>query len=73
LWKVDVRRATFGWAVGYNAQGGGHVEDLDLRQWERAVRRLGWSGTLYLRTPNAPHSVWLTNGGSTDVCAGVFG
>jgi hypothetical protein len=73
LWKVNLRGATFGWAVGQNGQGGGHVEDLNLRQWERTVRRLGWSGTLYVRTANAPHSVWLTNGGATDVCAGVFG
>jgi hypothetical protein len=73
LWRVDLRRANFGWAVGYNARGGGHVEDIPLKQWLALVERVGWTGTLYLHPPNAPDDVSLTNGGSTDVCAGVFG
>ena len=71
--RVDLRGATFGWAVNYNAHGGGRVVDFNLRRWEAAVTRVGWHGTLYLRTPNAPRVIYLTDGASTNVCAGAFG
>ena len=69
LWRVDLQGAVFGLAVNYNARGGGHVEEISLKEWRAVVERSGWSGTLYL----SPRPAWLTNGGSTDVCAGVFG
>jgi len=71
--RVDLRGATFGEAVNYNGRGSGHVVSISLTRWVALVTRGGWRGTLYLRTPNAPRAVFLTNGGATAVCAGVFG
>jgi hypothetical protein len=73
VYRLGLRGAEFGWAVGYNGRGGGHVVELSWTKWLAAAKRYGWSGYIYIRPPNAPRSVWLTNGGGTDVCAGVFG
>ena len=69
LWKVVLRGLSFEFETysGGPASGINHTESL--ASWERSVERTGWSGTLYLALSHG----FLTDGPTTDICAGVLG
>jgi hypothetical protein len=65
LWKVRLRGLTFAWA----ASPARSVASVSLAKWERRSRLAGWSGSLRLRAGTGN----LSNGPTTDICAGVAG
>ena len=68
LWKVRLEGLTFGWETNQANPGAGHVESISLTTWKRRAIN-GWSGTLRLRRGTGT----LSNGPTTDICAGVSG
>jgi hypothetical protein len=69
LWKVDLRHLTFGWESNLSNAGAGHVETVSLKTWEHRSELRGWSGTLRLTGRGGN----LSNGPTTDICAGSLG
>jgi hypothetical protein len=69
LWKVALRDLAFESESYPNGPASGISRAESLGSWERGAERKGWSGTLYL----SPSSGFLTNGPTTDICAGVLG
>jgi hypothetical protein len=74
-WRVALRGLSFEFETYPNGPISGINHTESLKQWERSVRAFGWSGTLYLSThlrSVAPDG-FLTDGPTTDICAGVLG
>jgi hypothetical protein len=69
LWKVDLRHLTFGEESNPANPGAGHVNTVSRKSWEHWSALRGWSGTLRLREPGG----FLSNGPTTDICAGILG
>lgn len=69
IWKVALRGLTFEWESYHNGSASGISHTESLRSWERVAERKGWSGTLYL----SPSKGFLTDGPTTDICAGLLG
>ncbi len=69
LWKVGLRGLSFEWESypAGPASGISHAETLTA--WERSAELHGWSGTLFL----SGRKSFLTNGPTTDICAGTLG
>ena len=70
VWKVRLPGLTFDWERNLgNPRARLHpVEAVSLTTWERRAERGGWSGTLRLG-----NSRNLSNGPTTDICAGIAG
>jgi hypothetical protein len=69
LWKVSLRRLRFGWETNLANPAAGHVETVSLSTWETRATTRGWRGTLRLSDSGGG----LSNGPTTDICAGVLG
>jgi hypothetical protein len=69
FWKVNLRRATFGWETSPTNMSEGSVQSVSLIRWATWARQEGWKGSLRLYGRGA----WLSNGPTTDICAGVLG
>jgi hypothetical protein len=68
-WKVALRGLSFEFETYPNGSTSGINHPESLKQWERSAEGFGWSGTLYLSRNNP----FLTDGPTTDICAGVLG
>ena len=71
LWRVSLLHKSFGWEtdLGNPAAPDAHVQAVSLSTWERLARSRGWSGSLRLLTPTGN----ISNGPTTDICAGTLG
>jgi hypothetical protein len=69
LWKVGLRHLDLGWETNLRHPELGSVETVSLATWEARATSAGWSGTLRLTGRGGG----LSNGPTTDVCAGVVG
>lgn len=69
LWRVPLSGLTFEWESYPNGPASGISHTESITSWERRAEHNGWSGTLYLSTRNG----LLTDGPTTDICAGVLG
>ena len=71
LWKIDLTHLSFGWEANpaNPASPNAAVTPISLRAWEHRAELRGWSGTLSL----AGHAGDLSNGPTTNICAGVLG
>jgi hypothetical protein len=71
LWKVSLQRTSFGWETNPEnpAAPDAHVRAISRGSWERLATSRGWSGSLRLMPPTGD----ISNGPTTDICAGVFG
>ena len=69
LWRVALRAVQFNWETYPNGPASGVAHTVSISTWEDLAKHDGWSGTLYL----AGRSQFLTNGPTTDICAGVLG
>jgi hypothetical protein len=69
LWKVSLRDLALEWESNPANPSEGHVVAVSLARWERRVEGRGWNGTLRLRRSGGS----LSDGPTTDICAGVLG
>jgi len=71
LWKVHLAHLTFGWESNSAnpASPSATVTSISLRDWEHRAEQRGWSGTLRLTRQAGD----VSNGPTTDICAGVLG
>ena len=69
LWKVDLRHLSVGEESNPANMAAGHVNTVSLKSWEHWAALRGWSGTLSLRERDG----YLSNGPTTDICAGDLG
>ncbi len=71
LWKVPLAGLTFNWETNPSDPGAPNatVVRISLRTWERRVEARGWAGSLRLSAQARD----LSNGPTTDICAGVLG
>jgi hypothetical protein len=69
LWKVDLRHLSFGEESNQANMAAGHVNTVSRKSWEHWAALRGWSGTLRLRERDG----YLSNGPTTDICAGDLG
>jgi hypothetical protein len=69
LWKVTFRGVEFGWETYPNGPASGISHTVSRATWQQLAQRDGWSGTLYL----AGRTRFISNGPTTDICAGVLG
>ena len=70
LWKVPLRGVTFNWETYPNGTASGVAHSISLKTWEELARLHGWSGTLWFGPGYPPN---ISNGGTTNICAGVLG
>ena len=69
LWRVALRGLSFEWETYPAGAASGISHPFTLKRWERWAESDGWSGTLYLSRRDG----FLTNGPTTDICAGILG
>jgi hypothetical protein len=68
-WKVALRGLSFEFETYPNGPSSGINHPESLKHWVRSAKAFGWSGTLYL----SRHDPFLSDGPTTDICAGVLG
>jgi hypothetical protein len=69
LWKISLRGLRVSFETYPNGPASGIAHSETVRAWQGNALRHGWFGALYLsRTEPA-----MTNGPTTDICAGVLG
>jgi hypothetical protein len=69
VWRVDLRHLDFGSASNLANLAQSHVQSVPLKKWQEDAKQRGWSGTLRLSDGGGG----LSNGPTTDICAGVLG
>ena len=69
LWKVPLTGLTFEWESYPNGPASGISHTESFASWRQRAEQHGWSGTLFLSKNNG----FLTDGPTTDICAGVLG
>lgn len=69
LWTISLRNVALEWETNAAHPSAGHVVRVSLAEWEHLVESRGWHGTLRLKATGGS----LSNGPTTDICAGVFG
>ena len=69
LWKVDLGGLAFEWESYPDGPASEINHTESFASWRRRAEQSGWSGTLYLSRSNG----FLTDGPTTDICAGVLG
>jgi hypothetical protein len=68
LWKVSLRRTSYGWETNPENPAA-HVRAISRGSWERLATSRGWSGSLRLTAPTGD----ISNGPTTNICAGALG
>jgi hypothetical protein len=71
LWRVALRGFAFNIETYPNGPVSGIAHTATLKAWERYVIVHGWKGTLFL--PSGWSKPGLSDGPTTDICAGVLG
>ena len=69
LWKVYLPHLSFGEESNPANMAAGHVNTVSLKSWEHWAAVRGWSGTLKLTERDG----YLSNGPTTEICAGDLG